>query len=154
MTPSDIRNAVTDFLGLIESAGVDQENYESQLVLMLDRLALAQNFISYSPDEDYHDAPSHNYIEVRELIAQGFPNYGHYNTPEFISKQIGSSGCTVGDALDDLADIYQDLLDVQWHWNHTNENYALWHFHDSYKTHWRAHLRSLQFYIHALEGDQ
>jgi hypothetical protein len=76
-----------------------------------------------------------------------FPDFGFYNLPEWVTKEIAQSKCVVADAIDDILDIGNDLLDVEWRWANTSEADALWHFQTSYSSHWQAHLRGLQLYI-------
>ncbi|MFN7134579.1 MAG: DUF5063 domain-containing protein, partial [Myxococcales bacterium] len=54
----------------------------------------------------------------------------------------------VGDAIDDIVDIANDLQQVVWRWETTSEADALWHFRFSFTSHWGAHLRALQLYLH------
>jgi hypothetical protein len=65
-----------------------------------------------------------------------------------LSKNISSTDCSVGDAIEDIADIVGDLKEVLWCFKHTSENDALWNFHNYFKIHWGRHLRDLQLYLH------
>lgn len=155
MTPSEIRNAIRDFLNLVESTDGTTEDAESRLVPLLDRLALAQSFVSFTFDEtDYPDSPDQSYDDLRKLVSRRFPNYGYYNVANPITSDIGEAGAIVADAIDDLADIARDLYDVEWYWANTSEANALFHLQQSYQTHWRRHLREFQVYLDALELDR
>ena len=50
MKPPEIRNAIRDYLNLVESTDGTTEDAESRLVPVLDRLALAQSFVSFTFD--------------------------------------------------------------------------------------------------------
>ncbi|MEO0376239.1 MAG: DUF5063 domain-containing protein [Cyanobacteria bacterium P01_A01_bin.17] len=155
---SDIRGAVQDFVRLIEEgAGAVSEN-EACLPLLLDRLAFNQHYVINTFDEiHYPDPPERDHAVLYvlyALICDRFPNYGYYNVPASITGRIGDSDCIVGDAIDDLLDIYCELVDVGWRWSHTSESDALWHLQFSFRSHWRGHLRGIQFYLDALEFDQ
>ncbi len=155
MKPHDIRNAISDFLELIESTDGTTEDAESRLVPVLDRLALAQSFVSFAFDEtDYPDSPDQSYDDLRNLVSKRFPNFGYYNVADPITSNIGEAGTIVGDAIDDLADIARDLYDVRWYWANTSEANALFHLQQSYQTHWRRHLREFQLYLDALALDE
>ncbi len=147
MHPSDIRAVVRQYLGLVE--GADYIVVEDETLLpVLDHLAFAQQFVRFTFDPtEYPDSPRRDQVAFRESISRRFPTYGYYNLPEFVTKEIATSKCVVADAIDDILDIGNDLLTVEWCWTNTSEADALWHFQDSYSSHWQAHLRGLQFYI-------
>ncbi|MEO1246215.1 MAG: DUF5063 domain-containing protein [Pseudomonadota bacterium] len=155
MKPPEIRNAIRDFLNLVESTDGTTEDAESRLVPVLDRLALAQSFVSFTFDEaDYPDSPDQSYNDLRKLVSKRFPNYGYYNVADPITSDIGEAGSIVGDAIDELADIARDLYDAEWYWANTSEANALFHLQQSYHTHWRRHLREFQLYLDALALDR
>jgi Domain of unknown function (DUF5063) len=155
MDNDEIKKAIRNFLELVENDDISVEEAEERLPALLDRLALAQAYASFTFDEtDYPDSPRRNYDELRALISRRFPNYGYYNVAENITTEIGNAGTLVGDAIDDLADIAGDLYKVEWCWSNTSEADALFHFEYDFKYHWRQHLRGLQLYLDALELDR
>ena len=77
-----------------------------------------------------------------------FPNLGPYNVAQYTTTQLGESGCIIGDAVEDLADIALDLLEVEWRWEHNSEDDAMWSLKNSFLHHWGEHLRCLQLYLH------
>ncbi len=154
MEANRIRAAIREFLDLVGNGIRSVSENEARLPHLLDRLALAQNSAQSELDESVHPEPPHRDKEaLRDLVTRRFPNYGYYNTAETITEAIGESGCTIGDGIDDLVDIYTELLDVEWRWVHTSESDALWHFRFGFRCHWGTHLRSLQLYLHALRAD-
>jgi len=60
----------------------------------------------------------------------------------------------VGDAIGDLADIVLEMRAVAWLWDHVGEADALWQLHFGFETHWGTHLRSLQWFVHALARER
>jgi hypothetical protein len=110
MDRKEIRTAIRDFLGLLESDDLSVEQAEERLPTLLDRLALAQSYVSFTYDEtDYPDPPDQSYDDLRALVSKRFPDYSYYNVAEPITTDIGEAGTIVGDAIDDLADIARDL---------------------------------------------
>lgn len=151
MDRQEIRKTIRDFLDLLEG-GTSVAECEARLPLLLDRLALAQHFADPSIDKaDYPEWPRKDSEELRSLVSERFPKYGFYNLPEAVVERVGESSCVVGDAIDDLVDIANDLYEVEWYWSNTSEDNALWYFQLSYRTHWQEHLRGLQLYLSALE---
>ena len=58
MDREEIKTAIRDFLGLLESDDGSVEQAEERLASLLDRLALAQSYVSFTYDEiDYPNAP-------------------------------------------------------------------------------------------------
>ena len=155
MNPQQIRDAVRDFLALVESSDGTAREAEERLVPILDRLALAQSYVSFEFDEaDYPDSPNRSYDDLRKLVSLRFPNYGYYNVAEHITSDIGEASAIVGDAIDDLADIAGDLYKVEWYWANTSKANALFHLQQSYEDHWRRHLRGFQLYLDAVALDR
>lgn len=152
MDRQEIRAAIRDFLSLLESDELSVEQSEDRLPAFLDRLALAQSYVSFTFDEtDYPEPPDQSKDDLRALVSKRFPNYGYYNVAEPITTNIDEAGTLVADAVDDLADIARDLYNVEWCWANTSETDALFHFQNDFMYHWRRHLRSLQLYLDALE---
>ena len=145
----EIHSSVFNFLKLLNNKC--NENSIEPLELALDKLALIYHFIGEVPDDEneYPEPPNRDYSGWREKIAKNFPKFGFYNIPSTISEKIGEAELHIGDAIDDLADIANELSDFVWRWENNSENNALWHLRYSYEIHWGSHLRSLQMYLHA-----
>jgi hypothetical protein len=151
----EIHSAVLNFLKLLENGEREIPTEVESLELALDKLALASHFLGDIPDEEkeYPESPVRNYSRWRELSQKRFPSLGFYNIPSTISVSVGEAEVLTGDALDDLADIANELSDFVWRWQNNSENEALWYFRFSYDSHWKSHLRSLQIYLHALRNE-
>jgi hypothetical protein len=152
MNRDEIKQTIDDFLTLVENGCDSIEENEAQLKLLLDKLALAQHFSLFKFDEkNYANAPVQDHTVLRKSVESRFPNYGYYNIAEDISKNIGETKVNVGDAIDDIADIAQDLREVAWCWTHNSQKDGLWHFRNNFKFHWGEHLRGLQLYLQNFE---
>jgi hypothetical protein len=149
----DIYSSVLDFLELLKNESSNR-SIES-LEVALDKLAVIYHFVGEIPyDENkYPESSNRDYSEWRELIAKNFPKFGFYNIPSTVSEKIGEAELHTGDAIDDLADIANELSDFVWRWENNSENNALWHLRYSYEIHWGSHLRSLQMYLHAIKTE-
>ena len=155
MNRNEIYQTISDFLSLFEIESESIELNQENLRLALDRLALASNFVDYEFDEtDYPDAPSKDYDELRAMVSKLFPNYGFYNVVTDMSVNVGLPSEAIGDAIDDIVDIAKDLYEVEWLWENTTEDNALWQFSFGYNSHWGEHLRWLQLYILAEKNGQ
>ena len=100
------------------------------------------------------EVPENDYPAIRKAAEKSFPDWGFYNVAGEITQNIGDCQVHVGDAIDDVTDIVNDLKMVYWSYQNESEEMATWHLLDSFNNHWRAHMRSLQFYVHCLETEQ
>ena len=148
MSRDEIKQTIDDFLSLVEKGHGSTKNNETNLKLLLDKLAMAQHFAAYNYDKsEYAEAPAKAYGELRKLVTARFPNFGHYNLAEDVSQKIGESSVIVGDAIDDIVDIAGELLEAKWCWERNSIEDGLWHFKNTFETHWANHLRGLQIYL-------
>jgi|SRR5688572_31068648 len=152
----EIHSSVLNFLELLENGEREIPIKVESLELALDKLALASHFLGDIPEEEneYPETPTRNYSRWRELSGKRFPSLGYYNIPSTISVSVDEAEMHTGDALDDLADIANELSDFVWRWQNNSENDALWHLQFGYEYHWGSHLRSLQMYLHALRSEK
>ena len=149
MDRSAIYETIFGYLALLNSSTPGDERV-ANLVLALDRLALAYHFANCDFDEgEYADAPTEAYFPLRSKVENLFPDFGLYNVVTDISVNVGVTTTGVGDALDDLTDIAVDMYEVLWLWENTSVENALWQFRWGYENHWGGHLRNLQLYLWA-----
>lgn len=85
-----------------------------------------------------------SYETVRKRVSTRFPRLGFYNLASEVESKVGESDCMVGDAIDDITDIYRDLSEAEWTWQNSTEQEAIWALKFSFDTHWERHLRELQ----------
>ncbi len=152
MKPDELKNTIEDFLILVDAGSDSVQQNEKLLKLYLDRIALAATEIEVPFDyPEYIGSFSENEEDLRTLICSRFPNYGYYNIPDVISKEIANTDIIVGDGIDDLLDITKELRSVKMFWDKEGSQKALSAFLASYQYHLGDHLRELQYYLHALE---
>ena len=149
--PQEIRDAIGDFIALIQDDAMSPEDRVLRLRRSLDRLALLQHDVSHTFDErDYPHAPVKDHNTLRSLVEKRFPSLGYYNIPGSVTQHIAEADMHVADAIDDITDIASELYEVQWCWQHTSVDDALWHFTQMYSGHWEEHLRGLQLCLQRL----
>lgn len=142
-----VKAAIDGFIACVETDFAATEARVAATARALDRLSLA-----YHEGTDIADAtgegepPEHDYKATRERIAALFPTLGYY-----ASAPVGETldaEMTVGDAVDDLADIYSEVLDVAWCFANTSEADAVRLFRFGFKHHWGRHLADVRGAIH------
>jgi len=155
MKPEALKKTIDAFLRLIDNGAESIQQTERLLKIYLDEIALASSEMEVPFDyPDYLGGFSENEEDQRNLICSRFPNYGYYNIPGCISKQIANTDINVGDAIDDLVDITNELRFITHIWETQGQEKALPAFGAAYKFHLDDHLRNLQYYLHALKKDR
>ena len=116
------------------------------LVRALDALAMAYHATpeGTSSPEDL-DPPEHDYNATRARIAPRFPDLGFYAVADPLEVP---STTPMGDAIDGLCDIANELSETLWRWDNLGPDDAHRHFHQMF-FHWGSHLRELQSFLHA-----
>lgn len=136
---------IHEYLDLVTHGGGD---VVARLELLLDRLALA---VAEAPDVS--DAAEHpepdtaGYATWRARACATFPDFGYYNCVRPVTTEIAAADLVTGDAIDDIADIAEDLEEVCLRWARSRDD-AIWYLKDMYLHHWGEHLRELQLYLH------
>jgi len=152
MTKEQIYATAKDFVSFIESGAASSVDSIPRLVMLVDHLAFAYHFTDYPFDDvDYGEPPEKRYQQLRKHVEGSFPDLGFYNLPLKIDSDIPDSEVVLGDAIDDIVDIANDLKEFVWRWENTSQLDALWHFRFGFTAHWGTHLRSLQLYLHTRE---
>ena len=127
---------------------------EKRFLSLLDRLAFQISETDWTDPPVGEEVPENDYPAIRKAVESAFPDWGFYNVAGEITQNIGECEIHIGDAIDDVTDIINDLKMVYWSYQNESEEMATWHLLDSFNNHWRAHMRSLQFYVHCLETEQ
>lgn len=140
------RQTLQSYIDLIEHGSGTPAELEARLARVLDRLAAAIHAAPPGGVSSDRDAPRIAYEQARALVTQRFPDFGNYFVARLMEKD-GGEGPLVGDAIDDLADIYTDLQDAAWTWDHVGSEDGLWELHNGFVTHWQWHLRDVQSYL-------
>lgn len=142
-----IRQVVRAYLDLIDSD--DSLNPEEELGRLLDELAFRASRIDpTAPGAGPGPEPAiDSYEVVRKRVSARFPDLGMYNVASAVESKIGESDCMVGDAIDDITDIYRDLAEAESKWQNSTAQEAMSTLKFSFDTHWERHLRWLQVYL-------
>ena len=155
-SPSDAletRRVVESFLEFVFEVDGAQAATESKLEHWLDQLALRRHIGPSQFDGGPHpDPPEQSFEELCTIVVHRFPGLGLYNVA-LSMNEVGESEMGVGNAVDDLADIVKDLVDVAWRFENTSDADAMWHFAWGYRNHWGEHLRDLQRFLYSLRED-
>ena len=150
----ETHSSILNFLEFLENgeSPIDLKVLE----LALDKLAVMYHFVGEISEEgnENSEASAHDDARWRKLLAKRFPSLGYYNIPSTISVNVGEAEIQTADALDDLADIANELSEFVWRWQNNGESDALWYLQFSYESHWGSHLRNLQMYLHALHHER
>jgi hypothetical protein len=121
---------------------------DSELSRALDELAVAfHDCPPGSPAEDAPPSPPSDHGELYADIGARFPGYGYYALSD--PTEVLDGEPSVGDAIDDLADIVRDLREISWRYDVLGADDAHWHFRLLFQIHWGEHLRSLALYLHS-----
>lgn len=141
-----LHDVVLGFIACIETEAVTPEAHFARLAPALDRLSLAYHESSTSEGNlGDSEPPGRDYQATRERIAKLFPTLGYYP----LAKGDGDNAeLVMGDAIDDLADIYSEILDVAWMLENSGlaEGTSLFRF--GFAHHWGRHLCDLRSAIH------
>ena len=122
---------------------------ELELAKALDELAHAYHFgiPADGSDEDDSDLEPPGYPDgLYHRVAERFPSLGYYAVAD--PSELTSKELLVSDAIDDIADIVRDLMEVAWRAKNQSEDDARWYFRLLFEIHWGRHLRELSFYLH------
>lgn len=140
-------DAVRRYLEILRQPPETATEAWQALAEALDRLACAHHDIDYAFDEDARDPPElATYDKMRTMAAAAFPDFGFYAV---VRPGAGvDAHALLGDAIDDLADIALEMMEVEWRWLNNGPSDAAWYIHTSYG-HWARHLIDLRSYVHA-----
>jgi hypothetical protein len=117
---------------------------------MVDRLALAGLEIPLPfADTDYQGGDETVSKIARATVCARFPDFGYYNVPAHVTRDVADTILEVGDAIDDIVDITCELDAPKRVWETEGEEQALRVFAAAYALHLGDHLRNLQWYLHA-----
>lgn len=139
--------AVRAFVALIEMEGLTDDERMKRLAASLDALSLAYH--SAVPVQDAPGAgepPQRDYQALRARVGAAFPALGYY--PIASAGDDDEAEITMGDAIDDLTDIYSEMLDVAWCLDTTSAEDAERLFRFGFSHHWGRHLCDVRGALH------
>ena len=139
-------DSVRNFLRLFEDATPAEERTPERLAELLDRLLIAYHESADVAPETDTVPPSGDFRDDRRLMESCFPDFGHYAWCE--PEDDPGRDVLVGDAIDDLADIYAELRGVDWLSANGSQADTIWQFRHSYQAHWGRHLLNFRSYLH------
>lgn len=94
---------------------------EKTFLSLLDKLAFQISTIEWRDPSVGKEVPENDYRAIRKAAESAFPNWGFYNVAGEITKNIGECDVHVGDAIDDVTDIINDLKMVYWSYQNESE---------------------------------
>ena len=128
----------------------DEHVSNALLVKALDELAFAYHFSPASePSDDDIECPYDAFDQYKDLyrrIGERFPELGYYAVAD--PSEVPAKEPMIGDAIDDLADIVNDLQQVLWRAENVSASDARWYYRMLFEIHWGRHLRELSLYLH------
>ena len=142
MTPPNIFAAQR----FIEIATRSEHPTIAQLARSLDELALSYHDTPLGNPDDSDERPEPGSRVDQADIGARFPDLGYYG----VADPLNVPGeVLVGDAIDDILDIANDLKEVVWRFDRFGADDANWHFRFLFQIHWGRHLRDLAGYLHS-----
>jgi hypothetical protein len=114
------------------------------LAEVLDRLAVAY---AVAPAGEFTDnAADRPREDLRRAIGPRFPQLGFYADVDPMDFEFKEG---VGDGIDDLLDIAEQMLELLWICDQLSAGDALYDLH-LLASHWMGHVRGLSRYLHVL----
>ena len=141
---SELRNLIDQITEFGTNPNVELTDKTTTLKKLLIGLYYEFLYVDFEFDEtEYDEEPDFDYNQIKENVKSNFPDFGWYSNVLDLNKMEPNVEIGVGDALDDLTDIIQDLMVVKWKMENTSEMDALWQFEFSMRTHSEQHLIDL-----------
>ena len=121
------------------------------LARCVDELALSYHDTPVGEPNESEAAPPSDIDTTDAVIRARFPDLGFYGTVFGIDVP---GEAVIGDAIDDILDIANDLKEVLWRFERFGDDDANWHFRMLFEIHWGQHLRALAYYLHWKLGSE
>ena len=148
---TEITKQANDRLTFVLRPTSASEDDLMQLEALLDKLSVVRHELGPVQDLEFEegtaDPPRGDQSEMRERLSKRFHMLGFYHIPETVTKDFSRTGLMLGDAIDDILDITNELSEVMWLVDQKRLIEACWDFSFGYDHHWRYHLRSLLWYL-------
>lgn len=140
-----------DWLRFVGEPDPVSEDDLLRLEANLDKLSVIRHELGPIGDLEFQDGaidhPRGDQSELRTRLSKRFPMLGFYRIPETVTSDFSRTGVHLGDGIDDILDITNELSDVVWLVEQQRPMEACWHFGFSYDHHWRYHARCLLWYL-------
>lgn len=98
-------------------------------------------------ETDYEEPINLDYDGMRSIVTEHFPNFSWYHSVWESHKINEDVELTTRDSIDDLTDIINNLIEVQWRLENNSEKDGLYKFEFLMKKHSEQHLVNLIKYI-------
>lgn len=141
-----MKQVVEKYLDLVLGDHESENEKLRALRLVLNELETAVLQLPAPKFPDIESDPPYRYKEFYSRIVKSFPNFGFY--PIVDPLEPIEQMPVMGDAIDDAADIANDLAKAIWRWENTNAEDALWNLVNDYEIHWGRHLNDLRWYLY------
>jgi hypothetical protein len=142
MEPSPTIVAAAQFLSTVWEGDPPSDQ---TLLQALDRLVVAYHEAPKGDVTDPDiDAPQQDGASLYKQVAARFPNYGRYPVAD-PTKSLEDALMTA-DAIDDLADLTNDMREVIWFAEHISIDAAHFEFR-LHHFHWGQHARKLSIFL-------
>ena len=145
MTESKTIKTAKSFLEVVW--GGERPTDRALLAVVDTLLAVYHETPKETTDEKKLQPPREDWKPLWDKVAKRFPDYGFYATIDPLDMG-GTPIFMVGDAIDDIADITQDMRAMIWYDENLGPEYAHTFFRDFY-FHWGEHARELSCYLFA-----
>ena len=137
-------NIAREFLAVVWNGDAPDD---AALLRALDRLLSRSHEVPFADCADADDEPpAVDGPALFQEVARRFPNFGMYPVADPLAPIEDDK--MLGDAVDDIADITQDLREVIWRDETFGPDDAAWYFRLMH-FHWASHARELSLYLHA-----
>lgn len=140
-----------EWLSFVDAPDPASEDDLLQLEAILDKLSVTRYELGSILDLEFQDGPTDpprgDNGELRTRLSKRFPMLGFYHIPETVTTDFSRTGVHLGDAIDDILDITNELSDVVWLLEQERPREACWDFAFGYDHHWRYHARCLLWYL-------
>lgn len=100
-----------------------------------------------APSDERFEPPARDYKTRRRAVGPRFPQLGFYALTD--PPNTSGEKAMIGDAIDDIVDIANDLIEIVWRWYNLGPDDAHWHFRLGYQRHWGSNLHELRTCLHA-----
>jgi hypothetical protein len=101
---------------------------------------------------DYPEFEKFTKPNIRQNVESNFPDFGFYKTVLDYDSVENLNEIGIGDAIDDLTDIINDLLEIKWRIENNSLADGLWFFELIFKSHTQQHILELLNYIKKKSG--
>ena len=103
-------------------------------------------------DTDFPDFDKSELPDISGNVESNFKDFGFYKTVRDINDLTDLKDNSIGDAVDDLADIINDLLEVKWRIETNSLADGLWYFQLIFYAHTQQHILDLLNFMKSKNG--